>query len=102
MRRRNCVGLTILFFGGWQWLAVLLVFFVSAAFFTRFKSELKRRMGTGEEARYEELAERDGKRSVASAFAVAYGLTYFTLLCWAILRHRNVCCGHSGNRDRPS
>ena len=73
------VGLAVLFFGGWRWFAVLLTFFVSAAFFTRFKSELKRQMGAGEG--------REGTRSwqnvlangsVASAFAVAYGLTYFT------------------------
>jgi len=73
------VGLAILLFGGWRWFAVLLAFFVSAAFFTRFKFELKRQMGVGEG--------REGARSwqnvtangaIASTFAVAYGLTYFT------------------------
>ncbi len=72
------VGYTILFFGGWRWLTVLLAFFVSAAFFTRFKSELKRRTGAGEGG--------EGIRSwqnvmanglVASVFAVAYGVTHF-------------------------
>ena len=73
------VGLTIVLFGGWRWFVVLLAFFVSAGFFTRYKFELKRQMGVGEG--------REGARSwqnvaangaVASVFAVAYGLTYFT------------------------
>jgi len=73
------VGLAIIIFGGWRWFAVLLAFFISAAFFTRYKFELKRQMGVGEG--------REGTRgwqnvtangAVASVFAIAYGLTYFT------------------------
>jgi len=70
------VGLIVLFFGGWDGFATLLTFFVVAGFFTRYKYELKRKLGASEEW--------GGKRSwqnvvangaVASTFIIAYGLT---------------------------
>ncbi len=79
------VGLTILCFGGWRWFAVLLAFFISTGFLTRYKSELKRQLGVGEVGGARSWQNVVANGAVASFFAVAYGLTYLTPFSFGFL-----------------
>jgi len=72
------VGSAVLFLGGWEWFALLLVFFVLSGIATHYKYEQKRRMGFTEGV----IGARGWRNVVANGalsatLAVAYGVTSF-------------------------
>jgi uncharacterized protein (TIGR00297 family) len=80
------VGSAILFFGGWEWFTLLLLFFLSSGLATRYKLEQKRRIGSAESQ-----MDTRGWRNVAAngavsaTLAVAYGATHHQSFAFAYL-----------------
>ena len=66
------VGWPIFVFGGWQWFAILLIFLVSSAIFTKYKYDVKSSMET--------IQEKNGLRSWRNVIANGGIATAFALL----------------------
>lgn len=71
------LGLPVIIFGGWEWLAIVLVFFILAMFFTKFKYGYKTEKVGPANSGIRAWRNVFANGSVAALFALAEGFTSF-------------------------